>query len=187
MNLVEKAIVFATEAHAGVTRKGKNRPYILHPLEAMMIVSGLTEDEEVLAAAVLHDTVEDTGTANADIEAAFGKRVAALVAAESEDKREDRPAESTWEIRKRETIDHLKTASREIKLICLGDKLSNIREISGDFAALGDALWERFNQKDKAKHGWYYSEIYKVLAEEFGEVPAIREYRKLLEETFGRI
>ena len=57
MKLLDDAINFATKAHAGVSRKGKTRPYILHPLEAMNIASTLTEDEEVLAAAVLHDTV----------------------------------------------------------------------------------------------------------------------------------
>ena len=92
MKLLDDAINFATKAHAGVCRKGKTRPYILHPLEAMNIASTLTEDEEVLAAAVLHDTVEDTDVTKADIRAAFGSRVADLVAAESEDKREDLPA-----------------------------------------------------------------------------------------------
>ena len=185
MTMLEKAIIFATKAHAGVNRKGKTRPYILHPIEAMTIVSTVTEDEEVLAAAVLHDTVEDTNLTKADIEAEFGERVAKLVAAESEDKREDQPAESTWKMRKKETIDHLKDLSRDEKLICLGDKLANIREMSRDYARLGDALWERFNQKDKREHSWYYSSVFEVLADEFGDIPAIMEYRRLLEEIFG--
>ena len=184
MTMLEKAIVFAVEAPAGVNRKGKTRPYILHPLEAMTIVSTVTEDEEVLAAAVLHDTVEDTELTKADIEAEFGKRVADLVASVSEDKREDQPAESTWKMRKQETIDHLKDLCRDAKLICLGDKLANIRELSRDYARLGDALWERFNQKDRELHGWYYSFVFEVLAEEFGEQPVIEEYRALLKEIF---
>ena len=57
MTTVERTIIFAANAHAGTKRKGKERAYILHPIEAMTIVAGLTEDEEVLAAAVLHDTV----------------------------------------------------------------------------------------------------------------------------------
>ena len=186
MKLLDDAINFATKAHAGVSRKGKTRPYILHPLEAMNIASTLTEDEEVLAAAVLHDTVEDTDVTKADIKAAFGSRVADLVAAESEDKREDLPAESTWETRKQETIKALKTASRDIKTICLGDKLSNLRELSRDYADLGDALWERFNQKDKAMHCWYYSSLCEILKDEFGDAPAIQEYGILLEKVFDR-
>lgn len=184
MNKIEKAIVFATEAHAGTNRKGKNRPYILHPLEAMQIVAGLTEDEDVIAAAVLHDMVEDTGTTAEEIEREFGKRVAALVASVSEDKRKDRPAAETWQVRKQETIDRLRGASRDVKLICLGDKLANVREMKRDYETLGDQLWLRFNQKDKKMHGWYYGEIYRVLAEESGE---IREYKEIMEFVFGGI
>ena len=61
MNKIEKAIIFATRAHAGTCRKGKDKPYILHPISAMAIVKQFTTDEDVLAAAVLHDTVEDVG------------------------------------------------------------------------------------------------------------------------------
>ena len=60
MTKIERAIQYAVDAHAGSKRKGKDRPYILHPIEVMTIVAGLTEDEDVIAAAVLHDTVEDT-------------------------------------------------------------------------------------------------------------------------------
>lgn len=184
MKAIEEAVVYATRAHAGVNRKGKTRPYILHPLEVMVIASSLTEDESVLAAAVLHDVVEDTERTAEDIEKAFGKRVAELVMAESEDKLEEMPAGSTWKIRKEVTINHLCSLKKDAKIICLGDKLSSMREISRDYALLGDQLWERFNQKDKNMHRWYYSSIYTILKEEFGDIPALREYRSLLEEVF---
>ena len=185
MTLIDEAIVFATNAHAGACRKGKTRPYILHPLEAMVIAGGITEDSEVLAAAVLHDTVEDTGTSIEEIESLFGKRVAELVNAESEDKMKDLPAESTWKARKEATICHLAGLDRDAKIICLGDKLSNLREMSRDYAELGDELWQRFNQKDKAMHGWYNASIYRILKEELGDIPEIREYRGLLKSVFG--
>jgi myo-inositol-1(or 4)-monophosphatase len=113
--------------------------------------------------------------------------VAKLVAGESEDKRADLPAEATWKIRKQETIDHLKTADRDTKLICLGDKLANIREMSRDYDKLQDKLWERFNQKNKALHAWYYRSVCDVLEAEFGSIPAIREYRTLLRAVFGAL
>ncbi len=183
--MIEEAIAFALRAHRGMKRKGKDRAYILHPIEAMTIAAGLTDDEEVIAAAVLHDTVEDTAVTLQDVELAFGRRVAGLVAAESEEKRSELPAESTWEIRKRETVEHLKTADRDAKLICLGDKLSNLRELAADHAVLGDALWERFNQKDPARHAWYYGALLEILAQEFPDAPAIAEYRVLLQRMFG--
>ena len=183
--MIEKAVCFAAAAHAGARRKGKNRPYILHPLEAMTIVGSLTDDEEVLAAAVLHDTVEDTPVTLAEIGREFGSRVAELVGAESENKRPGQSAAGTWKLRKQETIEHLKTAGRDVRLICLGDKLANLRELARDYAALGDRLWERFNQKDKAMHGWYYRSLFEILVSEFGDVPALAEYRELLKRIWG--
>lgn len=187
MSIIEKAIHFATDAHKGVMRKGKDRLYILHPLEVMLIVSALTDDEDVIAAAALHDTVEDADVTIEDLKREFGDRIAALVNAESENKRCDQPSTNTWETRKRETIDKISSASREEKLICLGDKLANLREIARDHDLLGDLLWSRFNQKDKSMHAWYYSSIYRILREEFGTIPEIQEYERLLIESFDRI
>ncbi len=185
MTKIEKAISFAVTAHKGAKRKGKDRPYILHPIEVMSIVAGMTEDEDVIAAAVLHDTVEDTTVTAADIEQEFGPRIMELVVAESEDKMPDLPAEASWKTRKKATVEHLKTLGRDEKLICLGDKLANIREMSRDYALMGDKLWERFNQKDKREHARYYGSICNELEDEFGCVPEIREYRRLLKEVFG--
>ena len=185
MTAVEKAIGFAVTAHAGMKRKGKNRPYILHPVEAMTIVAGMTDDEEVIAAAVLHDVVEDTDISPERIAEEFGERVRDLVMAESEDKMRDVPLEASWMERKQATIDHLDTLGREAKLICLGDKLANMREIHRDYELLGDRLWERFNQRDKALHGWYYKAICDKLEKEFPGTKAIREYRELLNAVFS--
>ncbi len=184
MTKSEKAIMFAVKAHEGIRRKGKDRLYILHPIEAMTIVASLTEDEDVLAAAVLHDVVEDTDVTEAEIRVAFGDRVAALVMAESEDKMRGIPSEASWTARKQATIDHLAGLERDALLICLGDKLANIREMSRDYKAIGDKLWERFNQKDKKMHAWYYGSVFQVLAKALGDEPPIREYRALLKEVF---
>ena len=186
MTKIDKAIQYAVSAHAGTNRKGKNRPYILHPIEAMTIVAGMTDDEDIISAAVLHDVVEDTGKSEEDIRKAFGDRVADLVMAESEDKMPGIPSAASWETRKQATIDHLRTIGRDAQMICLGDKLSNIRMMAKDYAVIGDELWERFNQKDKSLHCWYYSSVYLVLKEEFGDVPVIREYAELLEKVFGQ-
>ncbi len=182
--LLDNAIIFAVNAHRGQLRKGTNAPYILHPMEAAAIVGSMTDDDEVIAAAVLHDTVEDTAATLEEIRERFGKRVAELVAAESENKREDKPAASTWKIRKEETIEHLKTAPKEVKMLTLGDKLSNIRSICRDYEAQGDALWQRFNQKDKNEHRWYYKSIADCLSD-LREYPAYKEYVFLAEKTFG--
>ncbi|MBO6079741.1 MAG: bifunctional (p)ppGpp synthetase/guanosine-3',5'-bis(diphosphate) 3'-pyrophosphohydrolase, partial [Bacteroidales bacterium] len=77
--LFDKALKFATDAHSGTERRGKGFPYIIHPMEAVAIVATITSDQELLAAAVLHDTVEDTDVTIEDIRKEFGERVATLV------------------------------------------------------------------------------------------------------------
>ena len=182
-NVLDRAIIFATNAHADQFRKGTQIPYILHPMEAAAIVGSMTTDEEVIAGAILHDVVEDTETTVEDVIRMFGERIGSFVASESENKREDLPAESTWKIRKQETLDHLSAATIEVKMITLGDKLSNIRAIYRDYQVIGDELWQRFNQKDKNERYWYYSSIAKCISE-LSNYPVYKEYQELLEKTF---
>ncbi len=185
MTLLDKAIIFAVQAHSGQVRKGTNRPYILHPLEAAAIVASMTDDLEVIAAAVLHDTLEDAHKSVNEIAEKFGRRVADLVQSETENKREDLPASDTWLTRKQETIDHLRhDQDIAVKMVALGDKLSNIRAIYRDHLAIGDRLWERFNQHDPRMHAWYYRAIAEVTAE-LKNYPAWQEYNLLVEKVFS--
>ena len=183
--ILNKAIEFATKVHTDQFRKGTEIPYILHPLESATIVGTMTTDDEVIAGAVLHDVVEDTDTTIEQVKELFGEQIAKLVAAESEDKRENLSAESTWKIRKQETLDHLKTASIDVKMITLGDKLSNIRAINRDYNAIGDKLWQRFNQKDKNEHYWYYQSIADCITE-LKDYPVYKEYCELVKNTFSK-
>lgn len=181
--LLSKALIFAINAHSGMVRKGTNLPYIVHPMEAVAIVASMTDDKELIAAAALHDVVEDTEHDIDEIRKDFGDRVAKLVASESENKRPELPEEETWKIRKTETLEHLKNASLDIKIITLGDKLSNIRAIYRDYLELGDKLWDRFNQKNKSEHGWYYSSIADLLSD-LKDYPAWKEYNHLVNKVF---
>ena len=187
LKVVDKAMKFAVKKHAGGIRKGSNTPYIMHPAEAGAIAAGLTEDREVIAAAILHDTLEDTDTSREELISAFGTRIANMVAEESEDKRADRPAESTWEERKRETIDRLRTAGHEAKLLTLADKLSNIRAMERDSEREGAAFWNRFNQKDPARHAWYYRTLLEIFLgdEALKGTQACREYEYRVNRVFG--
>ena len=188
--VLDRAIAFAVSKHAGTPRKGTMIPYIVHPMEAAAIVAGMTDDQELIAAAVLHDTMEDTGTTWEELSETFGPRVANLVAAESEDKQEDNPAESTWKERKQATLDHLKKAGEEVRMLALADKLSNIRAIQRDVkdcAEKGISFWSRFNQKDPAMHGWYYGSMVGIFHEDpkLKDTQACREYAERVEAVFG--
>ena len=181
---LENAIIAATDSHTGVKRKCSDTPYIAHPMEAALIVSGITNDIDVLTATVLHDVVEDTSMTISEIEESFGKRVATLVAAESEDKMDGVPPSETWERRKGATIKALKSATLEEKIITLADKLSNIRSISRDLAVLGEAMWERFNQKCRKKHEWYYRGIAAAISE-LSDSLAYKEFCTLIDTVFA--
>lgn len=183
--LVVKAICFAAEKHKGMTRKKKTIPFIVHPMEAAAIVSSMTDDPEVIAATVLHDVLEDTPTTPEELTEEFGQRICDLVATESEDKRPDRPPEETWKIRKQETIDKLAHAGRDTKILTLGDKLANLREMNWDYNKLGEELWGRFNIKDPALHAWYYRSVLEKL-ESLSDQEAYKEYKTLVETLFAK-
>lgn len=185
MTLLDDAFIFAIQAHSGAVRKGTNTPYILHPLEAAAIVATMTDDLEVIAAAVLHDTMEDAHISMDEIAEKFGQRVAELVSSESENKREDLPATDTWLIRKQETINALKQEQDiAVKMVALGDKLSNIRAMYRNHLDLGDELWQRFNQKDPTIQAWYYRAIADV-TRDLEHYPAWQEYSTLVEKVFS--
>ena len=105
--LLDRAIVFAVHAHAGTERRGKGFPYIVHPMEAVAIVSTMTADQELLAAAALHDTVEETDVTVDQLRAEFGDRIARLVADESDEFEAGVSEEDSWHARKRAAIERL--------------------------------------------------------------------------------
>ena len=187
MTKFERALCFAIEKHSGQTRKIHNSPYILHPLEVAAIVGTMTNDEDTLCAAVLHDTVEDTDTTLEEITESFGKRVSLIVMTETENKRSDRPASETWHLRKEETLimlEHTKDIS--VKMMWLGDKLSNVRSFYREYQKVGDELWQQFNQKDPREQAWYYRTIIKSIPE-LKDTDAYRELSQLVGEIFKNV
>lgn len=182
--MLTKAIIYAAKAHSGMFRKHTETPYIVHPMEAAAIVASMTDDTELIAAAMLHDTVEDVKDISIDdIRFEFGERIAALVAAETEKKETD--AKGSWQRRKQTTLDFLNNnATIDEKIVTLGDKLSNMRSIARDYKQIGDNLWQRFNQSDKNMQGWYYKGLLEAL-KDLSVYSAYDEYKKLVNQVFG--
>ena len=183
-DLLDRAILFAVRAHAGTERRGKGFPYIVHPMEAVSIVATMTADQELLAAAALHDTVEDTDVTVAQLSAAFGPRVARLVEEESDVFVEGLSESESWHGRKQAAIDRLSRASREAKMVALGDKLSNMRAIARDYAEQGDAFWSLFHVSDRSEHEWHYRGLADALKELDGTF-AYREFIDLINQVFA--
>ena len=184
--MINQAIEFAALAHLGMVRKGNNQPYIFHPLEVLNLVSMMTLDDEILCAAVLHDTVEDTDARIEDIEEKFGKRVAELVSFESEDKRGNVNKSATWKKRKQETINRIRALDDEgARMVCLADKVSNLRSFHLGLLDKGDEFWNSFNQKDPKEHYWYYSELRDALVS-LKNYAVYKEYCFLIDTIFEK-
>lgn len=124
--LVMKAAAFAAHKHRFQFRKGEDEtPYINHPLAVALTLTeaGGVTDPELIAAALLHDTVEDTETTLDELRQEFGERVSHLVAEVSDDK--SLPKEE----RKRRQVEHAAHISRDAQQLKIADKLCNLREI----------------------------------------------------------
>lgn len=184
-DLLDRAIVFAVKAHHNTERRGKGFPYIVHPMEAVEVVATITPDQELLAAAALHDTIEDTDVTVEQICAEFGDRVANLVHAESDRFVEGLSEAESWRDRKQEAIDRLAAAPHDAKIVALGDKLSNMRAIWRDYQVKGDELWKIFHVTDKELHEWHYRGLAASLSE-LGDTFAYKEFVRLIDEVFEK-
>jgi len=127
-SLEEKARRYASKAHAetGQRRKYTDEPYIVHPAAVAELVRSVTDSEAMLAAAWLHDTVEDTSSTLADIESHFGTEVASLVAMLTDSKQ---PQAKNRAARKVAHFRHTAQASGDAQTIKLADIIDNTRSI----------------------------------------------------------
>lgn len=184
-SFLDKAINFAVKAHSGVERRGKGFPYIVHPLEAVAIVATITKDQEILAAAALHDVIEDTKYSEEDIRKEFGDRVVKLVSSESDIVIEGKSEADSWQDRKRYAIDRLKKLDRDGKIVAIGDKLSNARAMLMDYRSLGEELWNKFHVTDPKLHKWHYEGLLDSFSE-ISDTYAYEEFKNIVEKLFAK-
>ena len=141
MNRVISAISFAADKHRNQRRKDiEASPYINHPIALANILANEAgiEDEKVLVAAILHDTIEDTETTTQELADLFGDDVTAIVLEVTDDKSLPKAE------RKRLQVEHAPTISRRAKLVKLADKIANLRDI----AASPPADWPLTRQQE---------------------------------------
>jgi (p)ppGpp synthase/HD superfamily hydrolase len=153
MDVIEKALQVASKAHEKQYRKKTDIPYITHPVAVGMLLLKAGYGDELIAAGILHDTVEDTALTLKNIEGIFGQTIAMIVEGCSEPDKT-----RSWEDRKKHTIEYLKTAPLEIRVVACADKLHNIRSIRDDYEKMGEDVWAKFKRgKDQQK--WYYMNV----------------------------
>ncbi len=148
------ALGYATEVHAGQSRKGTSVPYVSHVLAVCSLVleDGGGEDEAI--GALLHDAVEDGGGRPVldEIRRRFGDRVAEIVWACSDTDETPKPP---WKERKTRYIAHLREAGPDARRVSCADKLHNARSILRDYRVDGERIWGRFNAPPEEQL-WYY-------------------------------
>jgi (p)ppGpp synthase/HD superfamily hydrolase len=161
--LVERALRLAARSHREHTRKGSDVPYITHPLSVALILSRAgIDDDKILAAAVLHDAVEDTDCNLEEVSRDFPAEVASYVDSLSERKRDASGHAIPWQQRKEKHLASVAAADWPIRAIALADKLHNLGTMLYDVEA-GENLWERFNAPPE-KIIWYHREMIKRAA-----------------------
>jgi len=139
--LLLKALAFAAHKHRDQRRKDRDSsPYINHPiaLAKVLVNEGGVFDTNVLAAALLHDTVEDTATTRKQLQRSFGAKIAGIVAEVTDDKRHSKAKRKALQIR------HAAAISPEAKLVKLADKICNVRDV----ASRPPAHWDRQRQRE---------------------------------------
>ncbi len=158
----DRALTFASQKHAGQTRKKTQAPYISH----LLIVAGLVleagGDEDLAIAALLHDVVEDCGGTPMlkEVRRRFGKRVAHVVEGCTDTDQIPKPP---WRARKEDYLKHLKRADAEVRLVSAADKLHNARSILTDYRQIGEEVWDRFAGKREGTL-WYYRALVREFA-----------------------
>lgn len=167
--LTRTALEFAAERHDGQRRDADSAPFILHPLEVAQLLRGRGHRDEVIAAAVLHDVVEDTDVEPAELERRFGPEVAGLVGAVTEPS-----AEGTYRERKARLREAMAGAGDDALLIYAADKVAKTRELRMTLAR------EHLAEADPEKLEHYWASL-ELLERRLGDHPLVQQLRFELE------
>jgi HD domain len=175
--LASGALAFAREQHKGQRRGSDAAPFILHPLEVAALLFNSGHTEPVVAAAILHDTVEDTAVGLNDIGERFGEEVAGLVAAVTEDAEIEDPAERKAALRRQ-----VAEAGPDASSIYAADKVAKVRELRGRLTLDPELLDDDPDERLRLDH---YQESLLMLEEMTPDHPQVRQLRFELEALRG--
>jgi (p)ppGpp synthase/HD superfamily hydrolase len=160
---VGRAFAFALERHAGQTRKGRDAPYVSHPVRVAGLVLEHGGDAVQVAVGLLHDVIEDCGVPDGELERRFGAEVAQAVRALSDVLEGDTPdMKAPWRERKTRFVARLTGIDARVRLVAACDKLDNLSAIVADLETEGVTTLERFSGKPRQIR-WYYEEVGKAL------------------------
>ena len=175
----EDALVFAARLHREQRRKGSGIPYVSHLLSVAALVVEHGEDEDQAIAALLHDAIEDQGGTETrdEIHRRFGSGVTEIVEGCTDSQVTPKPP---WKDRKLAYIAGISEKSASVRLVSAADKLHNARSILGDYRAVGEEVWDRF-QGSREETLWYYREVTQALIRS-GRTPLVDELERVVGE-----
>lgn len=168
---IQEALNFASQAHAGQKRKVNKDPYIIHPLSVALILARLAVSEEVIMAALLHDTVEDCGAKIETIQKQFGEKVASMV------KNVTEPDKSlSWEERKRASQEKVKSLDHDSILLEAADVLYNLSDLINWLEERGEKIFVYFHA-GKEKQLDKFQKLYQAFEQAWPENPLLPEIK----------
>ena len=172
--LIDTAVKIATIAHRAQKRKQEDVPYIMHPVSVALLLSRHGFRDEVVAAALVHDVLEDTDFPESELRKEMGKEVMALVDAVTND--DSLP----WEEKKLTYIETVRAGGEGAWAVATADKIHNAEDLLHSYEKQGPALWEHF-KRGKEKKLWFEEEMLTMLRETWNH-PLVDEYAGLVEK-----
>jgi len=162
---VEHAIRKASALHDGQTRKGKDAiPYISHLFSVAAILSNYTEDEDIIIAGLLHDSIEDTDYTEKKLKKEFGNDVATIVMGVTELKKKDE-VELLWKERKKSYLDLLREVSEQSLMVAAADKIHNLQSVIYERKTTGETFWSNGDYDKSNDQLWFFGETLAILKE----------------------
>ena len=173
-SILETATRIAVRAHATQTRKEGDLPYVSHPFMVALKLVKYDFSDEIIAAGLVHDVLEDTNFGEENLRTALGDSVFEIVKGVTND--DSLP----WEEKKVTYIESVRNGSEGVKAVATADKVHNMESLLLAFDEQGPKVWEHFNAGMEKKI-WFEESMLKMLQETW-QHPLVDEYAKLLEE-----
>ncbi len=170
-SFVDRALRIAIEAHQDQKRKGDGSPYIIHPVAVALKLASAGFSEKVIAAALVHDVLEDTDYPEEKLLERLAREVVDIVKAVTND------GSLSWIEKKEKYIETVRKGPPEAKAVCTADKIHNLESLLVVYEKEGDAIWVKFN-RGKDDQMWFHEAVLQMLKETWSH-PMLVEYEAL--------